>query len=136
MKLKLEKIPYEELNGKQKENFNYHRASYTLAQFGFSTIRLTDDWMGADFIAIHVSGSVHLKIQLKGRLTVDKKYIGKDLYICFFHDDICYLYPHDDFLKLIEKDIEHTSSWSDVGAYSWGGVSEKHKVLLEDYKVA
>ena len=44
-------------------------------------MRLNNDWEGADFIA--VKGDDMLKIQLKGRLTVDKKYLNKDLHISF-----------------------------------------------------
>ncbi|MGQ5515342.1 hypothetical protein [Halococcus saccharolyticus] len=46
-----EPIEYEELSGTQKENYNYQKICAVLADYGFSTIRLTDDWKGADFIA-------------------------------------------------------------------------------------
>jgi len=71
----LEKISYFELNAKQQENYNYQKVSAIFADYGFNTLRLSDDWQGADFIAIHINGEDFLKIQLKGRLTFDKKYI-------------------------------------------------------------
>jgi hypothetical protein len=134
-KLVLEKVSYDQLNSRQKENYNYHKASYILSKYGFATIRLSDDWMGADFIAIHITGDPHLKIQLKGRLTVDKKYLGKDLYICFLEQEDCYLYPHDEMVTMLETDIENSKSWKDVGSYSWPGLSEKNKKLLRQYQV-
>lgn len=43
-----------------------------MADYGFMTIRLSDDWQGADFIAQHVDGVLFLRVQLKGRLTLGK----------------------------------------------------------------
>jgi hypothetical protein len=34
-----------------------------LADYGFLTMRLSDDWQGADFIAQHIDGAF-LKVQL------------------------------------------------------------------------
>ena len=77
----LEKISYSELNSKQKENYNFHKVAAALADYGYNSLRLNDDWQGADFIAIN--GDNMMKIQLKGRFTVDKKYINKSIYIAF-----------------------------------------------------
>ncbi|MDG1322607.1 MAG: hypothetical protein P8P31_02955, partial [Porticoccaceae bacterium] len=71
--MKLKRIVYSELNAKQKENYNYHKVSALLADYGFSGILLSDDYNGADFIALHSDGS-HMMVQLKGRWTIDKKY--------------------------------------------------------------
>jgi hypothetical protein len=65
--------------------------------------------MGAEFIAIHFDGNRYLKVQLKGRLTFDKKYIGKDLFICFYDKDWI-IYPHDELLSLFEPEITIGSS--------------------------
>jgi hypothetical protein len=51
--------------------------SALLADYGFVSMRLSDDWRGADFIAQHVSGNP-LHVQLKGRLAFDKPYRGKN----------------------------------------------------------
>jgi hypothetical protein len=76
-----EKIRYEDLNSRQKENFNFQKVAAHLADYGFNCLRLSDDWQGADFIACHIDGNTSLKVQLKGRLNIDKKYYGKDIYI-------------------------------------------------------
>jgi hypothetical protein len=71
MKLKL--VRYSKLNSRQKESYNFQKVSALLADFGFTTLHLSDDWKGADFIAKHVSGAT-LFVQLKSRLTINKKY--------------------------------------------------------------
>src|SRR5690349_11145910 len=99
MPIQFSRISYAELNARQKENFNFQKISAVLADYGFVTIRLSDDWQGADFIAQHIDGSSFLRIQLKGRLTFDEKYCGKDLYVAFFTEDDWYIYPHDELLR-------------------------------------
>ena len=77
------KIKYSLLNAKQKENYNFQKVSAVLADYGYTCIKLSDDWNGADFLANHVDGITLLRVQLKGRLTFATKYLGKDLWICF-----------------------------------------------------
>jgi len=66
----------------QKENHNYAKLAAALADYGFSVMRLSDDWEGADLIAQHVDGRV-LRVPLKSRLAIAKKYRGKGLYLAF-----------------------------------------------------
>ena len=87
----MEKIDYGGLNARQKETFNFQKVSAVFAEYGFATIKLNDDWQGADFIAQHIDGQTYLKVQLKGRLTFSKKYVGKDLFVCFPYDHQWYL---------------------------------------------
>lgn len=54
--MKLERIDYAKLNARQKENFNFQKISAVLADYGFVAMRLSDDWQGADFIALHIDG--------------------------------------------------------------------------------
>ena len=65
-------VPYADLNSRQKENHNFQKVAARLADYGYNCLRLTDDWQGADFMACHVDGETILKVQLKGRLTIDK----------------------------------------------------------------
>ena len=116
--MNLKKIIYTELNSKQKENYNFHKVASALADYGYNSMRLNDDWQGADFIA--VKGDDMLKIQLKGRFTIDKKYIRKDIFISFLEEDKVKIYNHDDALKLIPENVKISKSWSEVGGYSWG----------------
>jgi hypothetical protein len=134
---RLEKIQYEELSSKQKENFNFAKISSLLADYGFATIRLTDDWQGADFIAQHMDGNTFLKIQLKGRVAFYKKYLNKDLYIAFPSNDCWYLYPHDEILEKMLKDtnIGNTESWIEHGRYVFPSLTRQLKEHLEPYKI-
>lgn len=132
-----EKITYANLNARQKENFNFQKVSAVLADYGFMTIRLSDDWNGADFIALHVNGET-LKVQLKGRLTFSKKYQGKDLWVCFRRGNDLYLYPHDELLErvLATTNIANTSSWMNEGGYSFPDISPDFQTVLAPYRLA
>ena len=99
------------------------------------TLRLTDDWQGADFIAQHVDGETFLKVQLKGRLVLDRKYIGKSLLVAFPYIDHWYLYPHDEVLEhlLNTTNIGNTESWLGDGHYSMKSISKEIRGYLEQY---
>jgi hypothetical protein len=133
--MKLEKIQYSALNARQRENFNYQKVAAELAEYGFVTHRLSDDWHGADFIAQHVDGETFLKVQLKSRLTLAKKYLGKNLYICFPYGKQWFLHPHDalaDHLLGITG-IGATSSWTATGLYTMGTISKSTLEHLQRY---
>jgi hypothetical protein len=98
-----ERINYDELNARQKENYNFQKVAARLADYGFNSIRLTDDWQGADFIAVHKDGETFLKVQLKARLAVQPKYIGKNIYIAFLAGRDLYVYEHDAFVNFLEE---------------------------------
>jgi amino acid transporter len=102
MALKLHKIDYAQLNPKQQENYNYAQLSSLLAKYGYNCIRLSDDHNGADLIARHADGT-HVDIQLKGRFTLDKKYLGKNLFIAFPYGDTFYVFEHDLIVKRLER---------------------------------
>ena len=61
MKIKMKHVSYSDLNSKQQENYNFQKISGILADYGFMTLRLNDDWQGADFIAQHVDGEIFSK---------------------------------------------------------------------------
>jgi len=87
--MKLKKIIYSELNSRQKEIFNFQKVAAHLADYGFNCIKLADDWQGADFLAYHINGSNTLKVQLKSRISIAKKYQEKSLYILLFLLQVC-----------------------------------------------
>jgi hypothetical protein len=133
----LVRISYNELNSRQQENFNFQKISAVLADYGFVTLRLSDDWQGTDFIAQHIDGETFLKVQLKGRLTFEQKYLGKGIYIAFQSNGTWYLFPHDELLEKVlqETNIANTESWSVRGGYSFPSLSSKLKALLNPYKI-
>ncbi len=91
MDIDLTKVSYKDLNSKQKENYNYHKVASALAEYGYDSMRLNNDWEGADFIS--VKGDDMIKVQLKGRFTLARKYEDKDLYIAFIEDGIIKIIP-------------------------------------------
>ncbi len=133
----MEKIDYRELNARQKENYNFQKVSAVLADYGYVTFRLSDDWQGADFIALHISGTV-LRVQLKSRLAFSRIYEGKGLHVAFPHGDHWYLYPHDELLPkiLAATNVGRTKSWLERGGYSFVGLSADVAPLLSSYRIS
>ena len=131
-----ERIDYVKLKPRQQETYNFQKVSAVLAEFGYLTIRLSDDWNGADFIAQHFETKASLKVQLKGRLTFSKKYRGKDLFICFRDtDEHWYLYPHDEVLARVLGIglLAGTDSWDKKGGYDFPYLKPSFKEMLKPY---
>jgi len=122
----MKKINYRDLNSKEKENYNYHKTASALTDYGYDSMWLNNDWKGVDFIS--VKDDEMLKVQLKGRFTIDKKYIRKDIHIAFIEDDIIKMYKYDDAVNKIPENVSNSSSWVDKGSYHWG----KTPVFYED----
>lgn len=131
------RIQYGNLNSRQKENFNFQKIAAELADYGFNCMWLNDDWQGADFIACHIDGNSFIKIQLKGRLTLDKKYNGKDIYIAFNQNNQWYIYPHDQLqAQLLEKGfISGTKSWDENGKYCWPNIPKNIFEHMSQYAI-
>ena len=127
--MKLNKIDYNKLNARQKENYNFHKIASALAEYGYDCMRLNNDWQGADFIA--VKDDEMFKIQLKGRFTIDKKYIDKDIYIAFIEDGFIKIYKHDDAVDILPEKSKKTMSWSERGGYSWGKTPKYYESIIK-----
>lgn len=122
LRMYLKKVKYSDLNDKQKENYNFQKIAAILAEYGYSCMWLNDDWQGADFIANHIDGVEFLRVQLKGRLSIYEKYIGKDIHVAFRHNDKTYLYPHDvmmNFIFRVSPNTKNSKSWAEKGGFSW-----------------
>jgi len=97
---------YGDLTSRERENHNFNRIAARLKQGGFTCHwRLADDGRWADFmasridgetfhalsaaspytdfIACHDDGKSFLKVQLKGGLAVNRRYLGKGIRIAF-----------------------------------------------------
>jgi frataxin-like iron-binding protein CyaY len=125
-------ISYKEINARQKELFNFQKIAATFADYGFNCIKLADDWQGADFIAYNVNGNTTLKVQLKSRLTINKKYSGKekDIWIAFPYKNTWYLIKHD---SLVEKVGKHTI-WLNSDAWK-NGLYHSSSVRLKSHRL-
>ena len=128
----IKKISYNKLNAKQKESYNYQKVSAILADYGYVSYRMHDDYQGADFHAVNIDGHV-LKIQLKARVTVDKKYLNKNIFITFSEDRVIwYLYPHDEIFKVITT---HSNAAMSHQARSIKSIPKWLFPILEKYKI-
>lgn len=131
-------VAYESLNSRQKENHNFQKVAARLADYGYNCLRLSDDWQGADFIACHVDGDTILKVQLKGRLTIDRKYLGKSIHIAFFHGQDCYIYDHDAFVSHLEQNGligADSVTWHHAGVRHWPSPPGWAIKLLSEYRI-
>ena len=116
------------MNDRQKENHNFQKVAAVLADYGFNCLRLSDDWQGADFLACHIDGNTVLKVQLKGRLTIEEKYVGKNIHIAFPYNGAWYLFPHDDVR-------EYFLANGRQGAFSCHYVPVKHSRFMDQFKI-
>jgi hypothetical protein len=133
-----ERIEYKRLNPRQKENFNFQKVAARLANYGFNCLRLSDDWQGADFLACHIDGETVLKIQLKSRLTINKKYLGKGIYIAFFAGPDLYIYDHDALVQHLEANGligADSITWHENGGRSWPSLPLWAVTFLADYRI-
>ena len=130
--MRLTPIQYTDLNAKQKEIYNYQKVAAKLADYGFNCIKLADDWQGADFLAYHKDGGETLKVQLKSRLLIDRRYMNKDLFMTFPLDDAWYLVAHDDIVAFFDATTDYlkSPSWVENGAYHTSKPNEATRTWL------
>lgn len=130
-------INYKNLSSRQQESYNFQKVSGVLADYGFKTILLSDDWNGTDFLAVHVDGQTILKVQLKGRFTFAKKYLRKGLHICFRDKQDWFIYSHDELFEMVssQERIANTKSWTEEGVYTFSIPSEKDRLALSPYRL-
>ena len=135
--MKLKKVTYFKLNSRQKEIFNFQKVAGLLADYGFNCLKLADDWQGADFLAYHKDGTHTLKVQLKSRLTIGKKYQSKSLCIAFPFNNAWYLIEHDRLVALAKKYTNWltSKSWREKGAYSSACLNPELLAALQSAKI-
>lgn len=135
--MKLQRVKYSKLNSKQKEIYNFQKIASKLADYGFNCIKLDDDWQGADFLAYHKDAEKTLRVQLKSRIMISKKYRNKNLHIAFPANQNWYLIEHDKLVKLVGKHTNwlKTASWFIRGRYSSRKPNRLFLVELEKSKL-
>lgn len=138
--MQFEKIEYENLTAREKEQYNFQKVAAILADYGFNCIKLSDDWQGADFLAYRKDEDRTLKVQLKARLSIYQKYEGKDIWMCFPVSKASarqwYLICHDKLVEIVGERTSwlNTPSWKS-GAYSSANPSKQLLKCLEDFKI-
>ena len=132
-----EHIKYSELNSRQKEIFNFQKLSGVLADYGFNCIKLADDWQGADFLAYHIDGDTTVRVQLKGRISIDQKYLDKNLHIAFPFNGDWFLIPHDHLVEVVGVHTNwlNTSAWNDAGIYNSKSPSRALMEAIDEYRI-
>ena len=130
-------INYDDLSSRAKENYNFSKVASRLADYGYNCLRLSDDWLGADFVAVHIDGH-YRKIQLKSRLHFSKRYQGKNIWIAFRNGNEVYVYHHD---RLLERFLAagaintERRSWRDLGYWNWRIIPKRYMYLLNRSRV-
>ncbi len=132
--MELQRIVYEGLSPKQQELYNFHKAAAVLADYGFHCVKLADDWEGADFLACHNDGRI-LKVQLKGRLHINGKYLNKGLYMVFPSKGHWYFTLHDELVRHVSELTEwlDQESWTEKGVFH--SASPRQELLDRLYRL-
>ena len=100
-----------------------------LLELGWMTYNPSADVGGVDWIMINLETSELKKIQQKGRITIDKKYLNKEIWIATIIQNQVFIFPHDYILETESgKKAKLTTSW-EKGHYNW---PKPPKSLLND----
>ena len=131
------KVVYGQLNARQKEVHNFHLVCALLAQHGYASYLVRDDWSGADFVARHMLSGEMLAVQLKPRVVFDKKYQNKEIWIAFRDGSAAYVYPHDRILAayLETNSMTTNRSWQRDGSVSWSRITRDLRSLLSGFRL-
>jgi hypothetical protein len=121
-----EKVSYWDRGSKSKEYFNGTRLQALVADYGYTGSPVPDDSLGPDFLFYRQSDGAMLAIQLKGRLTWKKDYMGKRIHIACpvlpgDPDGDWWIYPHDETIESLTqlgKTYFESRSWVEDGEYS------------------
>lgn len=89
---------------------------------------------GIDFILYNEQTGDTKLVQLKGRWTIDKKYVGRNVWIAFHDEGRWYLAPHDELVKHADAyGYTQTKSWIEGGAYTCPGLTKAQLADLASY---
>lgn len=122
---------------KALEIYNFQKLAALLADYGLESMRLVNDWKGADFIAYNANTNTTLSIQLKSTgISVCKKYENKDLYIAFTgNEGEWYLIDYDELETLVPRSWFESETWQSKGSYYSRTISRKMQEKLRPYRL-
>lgn len=117
-------VRYELLSGKEQESFNAAHLKSLMASWGYlEAFVVNGDKHGADLLFYRSSDGKVLKVQLKGRPTINKEYANKDIYVAYEDKSKgkWYVYNHDAVMNktLALGKCAGTKSWDERGSWSW-----------------
>lgn len=131
------RINYASLNTKGKRVYNFQKVSAVLADYGFNCIKLTSDSNGADFLAYHMPSDDQISVWLKTRLTVERKYENKGLWIAFSVNEDWYLVKHDKLRDIVGERTPalENEAWRRDGRLSWPSPTKALLEGIEPYRI-
>jgi hypothetical protein len=104
---------------------------------GFNAFLPVYDGGVVDFILYRERDNQLCKVQLKGRWMINRKNIGRDIWMAFPIAGEWYLMPHDEMLASAKADgVTRTASWAECGEYSRARASEKLAAECARYRFA
>lgn len=106
------------LSGKAIELINTHELTAELMARGWAVyLPVYDD--GIDLIATQNDVTSVIRIQLKTRWTIERKYLGRPIDIAFKDDGVWFLVPHDEMVRAGEAEGYCSQlSWTKDGGWS------------------
>lgn len=119
------------LSGDAIEVINRNRLVSLALERGYNAYLPVYD-SGVDLVLHREADGDTKLVQQKSRWTIDKKYIGRNIWIAFPENDQWYLVPHDELIVMGERHTE-TESWK-RGAYSKSPLSKRDRDELADYR--
>lgn len=125
--------------GQVIEVINRQRLIALAMERGYNAfLPLYDD--GIDFILCREDGKGGpadlLKVQLKSRWTIHRKYLGRDIWIAFPDSGDWYLAPHDELVEMADKaGFTSSESWTESGTYHRAPMSKDLKAAMQDWRV-
>ena len=133
-------VAYEELSGKEQESFNSAILKSVMAKGGYlEAFTVNGDKWGADLLFYRSSDGNVMKVQLKGRPFLSKKYCNKDIYIAFPDKDRCrwFVYSHDDVMNAVLSTgrLVGTKSWDVQGGWSWSYIPPFLEEILAEWEI-
>jgi len=139
MHKEFKKIGYNEVNKRARETYNFQKVSALLADYGFATEWLNNDYLGADFLAIHVDGQTILRVQLKAGVTICKKYLTcEGLYMAFRdQENFYYLVKHEHLVEILRENTNllNGKKWMRDGITFTDKPSKILRKALSPYKL-
>lgn len=129
---------YEQLTNREKEICNIYRLAALLSEYGFECMTVKNDANGPDIIAYNNGSNDQnrrtLCIQVKGRATIKRNYVGRGLYIAFPTEKGWYLIPHDEeLLKRVSEKWLESLSWKKGGLYHSKHLTDDDREKLKPF---
>ena len=134
------KTQYSTLSGKEQESYNAAKLRSKMADWGYlEAFNVNGDKHGADLLFYRSNDGNIMKVQLKGRATLSKNYVDKEMYVAFQDKSSgqWYMYDHDQVLgtTLDLGKMKGSESWDGAGSWSWSSVPTWLKTVLKKWEV-